>query len=171
MNLNRRQRDRIAVLRTARVVDGDDVWVEDVERAARDQQLDAAGSVEIGCREIARPAVRRQAELGPDASDAPAPFAADSVAPAPAKFSAEVTMVASTDQPDEGPRTPDLTPMIRAQLHETLEKVAWEAFADVSDTVVQQVIKKIESIAWEVIPQMAETMIQEEIRRMKDKPE
>ena len=61
--------------------------------------------------------------------------------------------------------------MIRAQLHETLEKVAWEAFADISDTIVQQVIKKVESIAWEVIPQMAETMIQEEIRRMKDEPQ
>ena len=62
---------------------------------------------------------------------------------------------------------PDLTPMIRERLHETLEKVAWEAFADISDTIVKQVIERVESIAWEVIPKMAETVIQEEIRRMK----
>jgi hypothetical protein len=63
--------------------------------------------------------------------------------------------------------TPDLSPMMRARLHESLEKIAWEAFADVSDTIVRQVIKRVESVAWEVIPKMAEALIQEEIRRMK----
>ena len=61
--------------------------------------------------------------------------------------------------------------MLRERLHETLEKVAWEAFADISDTIVRQVIEKFESIAWEVIPQMTETMIQDEIRRMKGEDE
>jgi hypothetical protein len=65
-------------------------------------------------------------------------------------------------------RKPDLSPMMRERIHETLEKVAWEAFADVSDTIVREVLKRVESVAWEVIPQMAEAMIQEEIRRMKD---
>jgi hypothetical protein len=46
--------------------------------------------------------------------------------------------------------------------------VAWEAFADLSDTIVRQTLERIESIAWEVIPQMAEQLIREEIRRMKD---
>jgi hypothetical protein len=57
--------------------------------------------------------------------------------------------------------------MMRDRLHETLERVAWEALSDLSDTVVKQVVEKVESIAWEVIPQMAEAIIKEEIRRMK----
>jgi len=62
---------------------------------------------------------------------------------------------------------PDLTPMMRERVHETLERVAWEAFADLSDTIVKQVVEKVEQVAWEVIPQMAEAAIKEEIRRMK----
>ena len=61
--------------------------------------------------------------------------------------------------------------MMRDRIHETLEKVAWEAFADLSDIIVRQVIKKVEEIAWEVVPQMAESLIQEEIRRLKDERE
>jgi CheY-like chemotaxis protein len=61
----------------------------------------------------------------------------------------------------------DLSPVLRQRLHDTLEKVAWEAFADLSDTIVRQALERIESIAWEVIPQMAEQLIREEIRRMK----
>jgi len=68
--------------------------------------------------------------------------------------------------PGPGPG-PDLTPMMRDRVHETLERVAWEAFSDLSDTVVKQVVEKVEQVAWEVIPQMAESIIREEIRRMK----
>jgi CheY-like chemotaxis protein len=60
-----------------------------------------------------------------------------------------------------------LGPRMRAQLHDTLEKVAWESLSDVTDQVVRQAVERIEAIAWEVIPQMAETLIREEIRRMK----
>jgi CheY-like chemotaxis protein len=62
---------------------------------------------------------------------------------------------------------PDLSPMLRERLHESLEKIAWEAFADLSDQIVKQVLQRVEAVAWEVIPQMAEALIQEEIRRMK----
>ena len=62
---------------------------------------------------------------------------------------------------------PDLSPMLRERLHESLEKIAWEAFSDLSETIVKQVLERVESVAWEVIPQMAEALIQEEIRRMK----
>ena len=62
---------------------------------------------------------------------------------------------------------PELSAAMRERIHETLEKIAWEAFADVSDSVVRQVVARVESIAWEVVPQMAEALIQEEIRRMK----
>src|SRR5262245_36530821 len=60
-----------------------------------------------------------------------------------------------------------LAPRLRAQLHDTLEKVAWESLSDVTDQIVRQAVERVEAIAWEVIPQMAETMIREEIRRMK----
>jgi hypothetical protein len=61
----------------------------------------------------------------------------------------------------------DLSPILCERIHETLEKIAWEAFADVSDSIVRQVLQRVESIAWEVVPQMAEALIQEEIRKMK----
>ncbi|MCC6641821.1 MAG: response regulator [Deltaproteobacteria bacterium] len=83
---------------------------------------------------------------------------------------------ATPTQPDLAPRpatsgaglSVDLSPVMRERLHDTLEKVAWEAFADLSDTIVRQALERIERIAWEVIPQMAEQLVREEIRRMKD---
>ncbi len=61
----------------------------------------------------------------------------------------------------------DLSPVLRERLHDTLEKIAWEAFSDLSDTIVRQALERIEAIAWEVIPQLAEQLVREEIRRMK----
>ncbi|MDP6979052.1 MAG: response regulator [Myxococcota bacterium] len=61
----------------------------------------------------------------------------------------------------------DLSPDMRGRIHDTLEKVAWEAFSDLSDDLVKQLVGRVEQIAWEVIPQMAETLIREEIRKMK----
>jgi hypothetical protein len=60
-----------------------------------------------------------------------------------------------------------MSPILQQQVQETLEKVAWEAFSDLSETIVKQVIERVERIAWEVIPQMAETLVREEIRKMK----
>jgi CheY-like chemotaxis protein len=73
----------------------------------------------------------------------------------------------SEEAPTSSTATPDISPIMRDRIHETLEKVAWEAFADLSDTIVRQVVQKVEQIAWEVVPQMAESLIQEEIRRLK----
>ncbi len=64
-----------------------------------------------------------------------------------------------------------LSAVMRDRIHETLEKVAWEAFADLSETIVQQVLQRVEQVAWETIPQMAEVLVQEEIRRMKGENE
>jgi len=61
----------------------------------------------------------------------------------------------------------DLSPIMEQRIHETLEKVAWEAFSDLSESIVKQVIGRVEEIAWEVIPEMAETLVREEIRKMK----
>ena len=64
-----------------------------------------------------------------------------------------------------------LAPQLRAQLHDTLEKIAWESFSSVTEQIVRQALERVETIAWEVIPQMAETLVREEIRRMKGKSE
>jgi len=79
---------------------------------------------------------------------------------------------AETDTPAPKARPDlDISPVLRERLHETLEKVAWEAFSELSEQVVQQVLQRVETIAWEVIPQMTEAMIREEIRRMKGEGE
>jgi CheY-like chemotaxis protein len=64
-----------------------------------------------------------------------------------------------------------ITPRLREQLHDTLEKIAWESFGDVTEQIVRAALERVEQIAWEVIPQMAETLIREEIRRMKGESE
>jgi CheY-like chemotaxis protein len=68
---------------------------------------------------------------------------------------------------ESGQSGPDISPVMRDRIHETLERVAWEAFADLSETMVKTVLERVETIAWEVIPQMAEALVKEEIRRMK----
>jgi CheY-like chemotaxis protein len=78
---------------------------------------------------------------------------------------------ASAPLETEGGGGPDLSPVMRERVHEAMEKIAWEAFADLPDQIVRQALARIEAIAWEVIPQMAEAMIQEEIRRMKGESE
>ncbi len=85
-------------------------------------------------------------------------------APVPAPIEPEVM---ATDYGMAAGGGPDVSPVLRQQIHETLEKVAWEAFADLSDSIVRQVLQRVESVVWEIVPQMAETLIQEEIRRMK----
>jgi CheY-like chemotaxis protein len=61
----------------------------------------------------------------------------------------------------------DITPRLRQELHDTLEKIAWESFGPLAEQLVRQMVERMERIAWEVIPQLAETLIREEIRRMK----
>lgn len=55
---------------------------------------------------------------------------------------------------------------LRGELREYLEKVAWEAFGDLSERIVRETVARIEAVAWEVIPQMAETLIRDEIRKL-----
>jgi CheY-like chemotaxis protein len=62
---------------------------------------------------------------------------------------------------------PDLSPLAREQLHEALERIAWDAFSDVTEQIVKEALERIERVAWEVIPQMAEALIREEIRKLK----
>jgi DNA replication initiation complex subunit (GINS family) len=60
-----------------------------------------------------------------------------------------------------------VAPELRAQLHETLERVAWEAFGQVTEKIVAQAVERVEAITWEVVPKLAETLILEEIRKLK----
>ena len=59
-------------------------------------------------------------------------------------------------------------PALRAQIHETLERIAWESFGQVTEKLVEQSLERVEKIAWEVVPKLAETLIQEEIRKLKN---
>jgi CheY-like chemotaxis protein len=58
-------------------------------------------------------------------------------------------------------------PALREQIHETLEKIAWEAFGNATETIVEQAVERLEKVAWEVVPKLAETLILEEIRKLK----
>ncbi len=53
------------------------------------------------------------------------------------------------------------------RIHDTLEKMAWEALSELPETLVREIVARVEAIAWEVIPRMADTLIREEIRRLK----
>ncbi len=55
---------------------------------------------------------------------------------------------------------------LRAQLHETLERAAWDAFGPLSEEIVKQVVERFEAIAWEVVPQLAEKMIRDVLQRV-----
>ncbi len=91
-----------------------------------------------------------EVDLNDDA--APAPPAAAFV---PAR--AEAAPAAVAELPDA----------LRDQIHETLEKIAWEALGDVSERIVREAVARIEQVAWDVIPRLAETLIREEIRKLK----
>ena len=60
-----------------------------------------------------------------------------------------------------------IAPTLKEELHDTLEKIAWESFGDVTEKIIAATVDRVEKIAWEVIPQLAETLIKEEIRRLK----
>jgi CheY-like chemotaxis protein len=118
----------------------------------------------------AAPAHRETAATEPSFGAEPDPaeelFAAEIDAPvvpppvpvsAPARVAAEVSVPSSAH-----------IESLRQDLHQHLEKIAWEAFGDLSDRIVRETLSRIEAIAWEVIPQMAETLIREEIRRLQD---
>jgi hypothetical protein len=76
-------------------------------------------------------------------------------------------LVTPTEDAPSATSAPDLSPLTREQLHDALEKIAWEAFGDVTERIVKEALERIERVAWEVIPQMAEALIREEIQKLK----
>jgi CheY-like chemotaxis protein len=92
---------------------------------------------------------------------APEPLPATEPA-APVAVAASPNAVPSVDK-----LTEQIAPALRVELHETLEKIAWESFGQMTDRIVQEVIQRVETVAWDVVPKLAEALIQEEIRKLK----
>jgi CheY-like chemotaxis protein len=86
----------------------------------------------------------------------PSPSAAETARPLPDDSAARAEAVLAA-----------MTPSLQAAVHDTLEKIAWESFGEVTEKIVREVVDRVEKIAWEVIPQLTETLVKAEIRRMK----
>jgi CheY-like chemotaxis protein len=87
---------------------------------------------------------------------APEPLAAPPPLPQPAATRSEPAPAGSSAHLE----------VLRGELRQHLEKVAWEAFGDLSERIVRETVARVEAVAWEVIPQMAEALIKEEIRKI-----
>jgi CheY-like chemotaxis protein len=127
----------------------------------------------------ADPAERTLERVAPAAAPPP---------PAPSRTPSPPRAAAPTPTPAARPRAPisepaqtgarisdaaleRIAPALKAQIHETLEKIAWEAFGRVAETIIEQAVERLEKAAWEVVPRLAETLILEEIRRIKGEPD
>ncbi len=113
-------------------------------------------------------------DLGASASgDASAPISLPSQPDWPADperpgESANADAAAPDDEAVRREETPPaLSPMLEQQVHDAVEKMAWDAFGDLAEQIVKDAVERIERVAWEVIPQMTETLIREEIRKLK----
>jgi CheY-like chemotaxis protein len=115
-----------------------------------------AGARDPGAaRESARPAEPPRTDFDVSASDLGEPRTARRPSPAPAA-------------PPAAAGAPSLPEAVRRELVEALEKIAWEAFGDLTEQLVRQTVARVESVAWEVIPELAERLIREEIRRLRE---
>ncbi len=172
---------------------GYDVATSDLEEVMEVPVRAAAPAYSAPARVAARPPAPARYEpvvspedsfagLNEDAADAAefAPFAADELdesslevlepqrPAAPARHAAPAPPAAHSGAATSAEAVlAAIAPQLRAQIHDTLEKIAWESFSAVTEQIVRQALERVETIAWEVIPQMAETLVREEIRRMK----
>ena len=105
------------------------------------------------------------------ATMAPIPGSGEPPTPQPMESAEPVAPFAASESMEAVPSVDKLTeqiaPALRVELHETLEKIAWESFGQLTDRIVQEVIQKVETVAWDVVPKLAEALIQEEIRKLK----
>jgi CheY-like chemotaxis protein len=89
--------------------------------------------------------------------------------PAEDEAEAELEPPATGRAPSPAPRTfSTASAPSRDELRAMLEKIAWEAFGDVTDRIVRETVQRVEQIAWEVIPKMTEALLREEIRKLKE---
>jgi CheY-like chemotaxis protein len=96
----------------------------------------------------------------------PAPMPAPAAAPSPTVSFGAPSPHSFASAPPAAPAAA-LGERDRREIHDALEKVAWEAFGPVAESLVREAVERIERIAWEVIPQLAESLIKEEIRKLK----
>lgn len=137
------------------------------DAATRLIDTDPGDALDLGLEaEPAAPAARDTAAFDPSDDSDPmddlfataeedAPVAAPAPPPVPVAARTEITSGSSAH-----------LDALRGELREHLEKVAWEAFGDLSERIVRETVARVEAVAWEVIPQMAEALIQEEIRKL-----
>ncbi len=92
------------------------------------------------------------------------PYETQPSAPAPGRPAAAAPPTPLTAMENLGADT--VNDVVRRAVNDAVERVTWEAFSDLSETVVKAVKEKVEQIAWEVIPQMAESLIKDEIKRI-----
>jgi CheY-like chemotaxis protein len=79
----------------------------------------------------------------------------------PASYEVASPAAAAFEAPAAAP------PLARAELHDAIEKIAWDALGPITEKIVREAIARVEQVVWEVVPKLAETLIQEEIRRLK----
>lgn len=65
-------------------------------------------------------------------------------------------------------QTSDSSPIMEKRIQDMIEKVAQKAFAELSETLVEEMTVLVEEIAREVIGPLAQTLVKEEIRNRKD---
>jgi len=106
-----------------------------------------------------------------DAAEEPTDIAADLYEEPVAAAAAPAAAAAARPTPAPAQLLESIGPELRQQLHDTLEKIAWESFGELTEAIVRQSVERVETIAWEVIPRMAEVLIQEEIRKLKSQPD
>jgi CheY-like chemotaxis protein len=111
-----------------------------------------ARDYDVSSSDLGPPVVLAPLAEPPPPAPTPAP-----AAPAPASFASAPAAAAAAALPERD----------RREIHDALEKVAWEAFGPVAENLVREAVERIERIAWEVIPQLAESLIKEEIRKLK----
>jgi CheY-like chemotaxis protein len=105
--------------------------------------------------------------LAPEAEPAWPAEPLDDERMADAQLVADEAIAEAEALPDAEALITQITPVLREQLHETLEKIAWESFGQVTETIVEHAVERLEKAAWEVVPKLAETLILEEIRKLK----
>jgi CheY-like chemotaxis protein len=88
----------------------------------------------------------------------------------PAPRAPQAAPVPAPARPAARPSAPAPAPAVVLDpdvVNDAIEKLAWEAFGPLAETIVREVVKQVETIAWETIPQIAERLVQEEIARLK----
>jgi CheY-like chemotaxis protein len=118
--------------------------------------------------EIAGPPVTMP-EPEPDVLDAPEVLPeAEPIDITPPSHPFGAPSVVDAVRAEDGPGSAAQAPKIDQEaISSAVEKVAWEAFGNLSEQLVREIVKKVEGIAWEVVPQLAERMLQEEIEKLK----